>query len=288
MFPADGILIPHHRQYLPVSYNAIQHPTMSITLRRIQKYKKAKKTLEDLYDNPNHVLIIHYSCESFYDIKEGRTPRITSIAVRYLRSAQTKSFSIHKVAEIKNLTLAEIENHYDTLEKQMLTEYFDFLKEHKDFKWVHWNMRDINYGFEALENRFIVLGGQPFQLNDDNKIDIARVLIEKYGVQYIGHPRLTKLLEKNDISAKNLLNGDEEAKAFDNKEYVKLHQSTLRKVDVIDSILKRSVESDLKTNATIRQIYGLTPQGIYELIKDHWLWSLIISIIMLFLGWLLS
>ncbi|WP_153800565.1 hypothetical protein [Foetidibacter luteolus] len=261
---------------------------MSITLRRIQKYKKAKSILEELHDNPQHVLIIHYSCESFYDIKEGRTPRITSIAIRYLRSAQTKSFSIHKVAEIQNLTLAEIEAHYNTLEKQMLTEYFDFLKEHKDYKWVHWNMRDINYGFEALENRFIVLGGQPFQLNDDNKIDMARVLIDKYGNQYIGHPRLTQLIEKNDISAKNLLSGDAEAKAFDNKEYVKLHQSTLRKVDVMDSILKRTAEGDLKTNATMRQIYGLTPQGIYELIKDHWLWSLIISIIMLFLGWLLS
>ncbi len=261
---------------------------MSVTLRRIQKYKKAKKTLEELYDNPNHVLILHYSCESFYDIKEGRTPRITSIAVRYLRSAQTKSFSIHKVAEIKNLTIAEIENHYDELEKQMLTEYFEFLKVHKDYLWVHWNMRDINYGFEALENRFLVLGGHPFHLNDDNKIDIARVLIEKYGVQYIGHPRLTKILEKNKISDKNLLNGDEEAKAFDNKEYVKLHQSTLRKVDVIDNVLKRSVEGELKTNATMRQIYGLTPQGIYEIIKDHWFWSLIISMIMLFLGWLIS
>jgi hypothetical protein len=261
---------------------------MSITLRRIQKHKKATKTLEKLYDNPSHVLIIHYSCESFYDIKEGRTPRITSIAIRYLRSAQTKSFSIHKVAEIKSISLTQIESHYDELEKQMLSEYFDFLKEYKDYQWVHWNMRDINYGFEALENRLIVLGGQPFQLSDDNKIDIARVLIEKFGVQYIGHPRLVKLIEKNSISNKNLLTGDEEAKSFDNKEYVKLHQSTLRKVDVIDSILKTTVEGNLKTNATLRQIYGLTPQGIFELIKDHWLWSLIISTIMLFLGWLLS
>lgn len=261
---------------------------MSSTLRRIKKYKKAKSTLESIYDNPDHVLIVHYSCESFYEIKEGRTPRITSIAIRYLRSSQTKSFSIHKVAEIKNLSLQEVEKHYDELERQMLTEYFEFVKEHKDYKWLHWNMRDINYGFEALENRFIVLHEQPYQLNDDNKIDLARVIIEMFGVQYIGHPRLIKLIEKNNISAKNMLTGDAEAKAFDSKEYVKLHQSTLRKVDVIENILKRTVEGDLKTNATLRQIYGLTPQGVYELIKDHWLWSLIISIIMLFLGWLLG
>jgi hypothetical protein len=170
----------------------------------------------------------------------------------------------------------------------MLSEYFEFLKEHKDYTWVHWNMRDINYGFEAIENRFRILDGEPFVLPNDKKIDIARVLIDKYGVQYIGHPRIVKLIEKNSISSKQFLNGDDEAKAFDNKEYVKLHQSTLKKVDIIETILKRSAEGELKTNSTLRQIYGLTPQGIFDLIKDHWLWSLIVSIIMLFLGWLMS
>lgn len=261
---------------------------MSILVRRIQKHKKAKKILEDLYDAPNHVLIIHYSCESFYDIKEGKTPRITSIAVRYLRNAQTKSFSIHKVAEINRINFSEIESHYDYLEKQMLSEYFDFMHEHKDYTWVHWNMRDINYGFEAIENRFIVLGEKPYHLNNNNKIDLSRILIDKYGAQYIEHPRLIMLLKKNNITDKNLLNGEEEARAFDNKEYVKLHQSTLRKVDILESIFKRTVEGDLKTNSNIRSIYGLTPQGVYELIKDHWLWSLLISLLMLFMGWLIS
>src|SRR6476620_9408727 len=98
---------------------------MSITIRRIQRHKTAKRVIEELVDKPEYVLIIHYSCESFYDIKEGRTPRITSIAVRYLKSAKTKSFSIHKIAEIEKVEFDEIENHYDELEKQMLSEYFD-------------------------------------------------------------------------------------------------------------------------------------------------------------------
>lgn len=261
---------------------------MSITLRRIQRHKRAKGIIEELVDKPDHVLIIHYSCESFFEIKDGRTPRITSIAVRYLKSAQTKSFSIHKVAELQKIPFSEIEKHYDELERQMLNEYFEFVREHKNFKWVHWNMRDINYGFEAIENRFRILGGEPFHLIDENRIDIARVLIDKYGPQYAGHPRLIKIIEKNYISSKQFLSGDDEARAFDNKEYVKLHQSTLRKVDVIETILKRSAEGQLKTNATLPQIYGLTPQGIFELVKDNWLWSLIISIIMLIIGWLVS
>jgi hypothetical protein len=162
------------------------------------------------------------------------------------------------------------------------------LREHKDYKWVHWNIRDINYGFEPIENRFKILGGEPFHLQDEARIDVARVLIDKYGAQYVAHPRLGKLIEKNDISSKQFLSGDDEATAFDNNEYVRLHQSTLRKVNVIETILKRAAEGQLKTTATTRQIYGLTPQGIFELIKDHWLWSFIVSIIILIIGWLIS
>jgi len=50
----------------------------------------------------------------------------------------------------------------------------------------------------------------------------------------------------NKISSKHWLNGDEEAKAFDDKEYVKLHQSTLAKVDIMENILKMTAEEDLK------------------------------------------
>jgi hydroxymethylpyrimidine pyrophosphatase-like HAD family hydrolase len=261
---------------------------MSKTIRKIKRYKDARKRIEELVDNPEWKLLIHYSCESFYDIKEGRTPRITSIAVRFLQNAQTKSFSIHKIAEIKKIDFNKIEDHYDELEKQMLKDFFDFVKDHKDYIWIHWNMRDINYGFEAIENRFLVLGGVPIHIEDNRKIDLARLLIDKYGVGYIGHPRLQKLLEKNNIKALNLLSGKEEAEAFENKQYVKLHQSTLRKVDVMENILKRAADEDLKTNSSWRDIYGITPQGIFELIKDNWLLSLIVSILSILIGFGLS
>ena len=45
------------------------------------KRKKAEKIIKIIDKNPEMYLIIHYSCESFYDITDGRTPRITSIAV---------------------------------------------------------------------------------------------------------------------------------------------------------------------------------------------------------------
>lgn len=250
---------------------------MSSTIRRINRLKKGRLVISGLYDNPSHVLLIHYSCESFYDIKEGRTPRVTSIAVRYLKSAQTKSFSIHKVAERIKVPIDKIHEHYDELEKEMLKEFFDFANSHKDYEWVHWNMRDINYGFEAIENRFRVLGHEPFSIQDDRKVDLARILIDRYGIDYAGHPRLHKLMLMNNISDKDFLSGDDEAKAFENRDFVKLHQSTLRKVDVIHGIINRAAEDTLKTKSSIIQIYGLSPQGIFELTKDHWLFALLLA-----------
>ncbi|WP_343640723.1 hypothetical protein [Chryseobacterium sp.] len=250
-----------------------------MALRRYATHKKAKKIINDIYDNNNHCLIIHYSCESFYEIVDGKTPRITSIAVRFLHTAQTKSFSIHKVAELKRVPFNEISERYDELEKEMLKEFFEFVKLHKDYKWIHWNMRDINFGFEAINYRASILGARPIEINDENKFDLARILIDKYGKNYASHPRLPSILEVNGISSLHWLNGENEATCFNNKDFVKLHQSTLAKVDVFENILKLSAEENLRTKSTWKDIYGFSIQGIYEMIKENWLFSVILFII---------
>ncbi len=103
---------------------------------RLKKRKRAMETIIDLAENSSHSLIIHYSCESFYDIKDGRTPRVTSIAVKYMKTGQTKSFSIHKTAERKKVNFEKIEEHYDELEKDMLADFFSFVDEHKHYRWI--------------------------------------------------------------------------------------------------------------------------------------------------------
>lgn len=60
---------------------------------------KSTFLFKEIDKNPENHLIIHYSCESFYGIIDGHTPRITSIAVYAYATAQTDSFSIHKTAE---------------------------------------------------------------------------------------------------------------------------------------------------------------------------------------------
>lgn len=72
------------------------------------RHNDARKLFREIDTNPQNYLIIHYSCESFYDIKDGHTPRITSIAVYDYSTAQTDSFSIHKMAEKSHVNIDDI------------------------------------------------------------------------------------------------------------------------------------------------------------------------------------
>ena len=242
---------------------------MGRELQRLKRRKATTKHMEELLDHASTTLVVHYSCESFYDRTDGKTPRVTSIAVRNLASGQTDSFSIHHIAEQQELPFGEIHEHYDTLERQMLNQYFAFVTSHQHFSWVHWNMRDVNYGFAAIEHRYRSLGGNPVLIPEDRKFDLARALVDLFGVGYIGHPRLENLIDKNKITKRDFLSGKEEAAAFDNKEYVKLHQSTLRKVDILANLFERTSNDSLLTNATWVEKYGFSPRVLGELIKDH-------------------
>ncbi|HLR17268.1 MAG TPA: hypothetical protein VK099_05285 [Alcanivoracaceae bacterium] len=254
---------------------------MSSELKRIQKRKETQIELAALYEKSEHVLLIHYSCESFYDIKDGRTPRVTSIALRNLKTAQTESFSIHKIAERRHVPIAEIPKKYDELEKEMLSDFFEYLKYRQTSHFIHWNMRDGNYGFSAIEHRFQVLGGEPHIVPDDKKFDLARALVALFGRQYVSHGesgRFHELIKLNHMTDKSALTGKEEAGAFESGDYIKLHQSTLRKVDCMSNIVERTVDGSLETNATWRDKYGAHPKAIIEYVKQHWLWSVIVMI----------
>ena len=66
------------------------------------------------------------------------------------------------------------------------------------------------------------------------------------------------------------MKGAEEAEAFEKKEYVKLHQSTLAKVEMFSNVLKRTINGSLKTRAKWYEIHGLSIQGILSFIDSKW------------------
>lgn len=217
-------------------------------LRYYSRQKETKNTLKNIFENKNNVFIIHYSCESFYDIENGRTPRITSIAVKHLNSEIDVSFSIHKIAEIEGQD--NIPDNYNDLEKKMLDEFYSFVEKHENYSWIHWNMKNINYGFEAIAHRYRVLKGNPIIIPNEKVINLAKLLCDIYGCNYIENPKLYNLVKENNLKHKDLLDGAEEGEAFQNKDYVTLHRSTLKKVDAIYNLLDLAYLGKLKTKAT--------------------------------------
>jgi hypothetical protein len=246
---------------------------------RLRERKEGFDMLQELFKDKVKCYIIHYSCESFVT-NHGRTPRVTSIRIRNLKTAQTKSFSIHLQAQLSEIDFDNLnDTEYDSLEKEMLNEFSALVKLYSAHKWIHWNMRDSNYGFEAINNRIRILGGQTFEIADDFKYDFPIILGNIYTYGYEKNQpkgRLLNLSERNNITTQNALTGKDEAIAFDNKEYLKLHMSTLKKVDIIASIIHRVENDELKVSAKRKYIYGLTLPGCIALIKET-PWLLILA-----------
>jgi hypothetical protein len=254
---------------------------------RLRERQQGLELFSELIKDKGKCFIVHYSCESFITT-HGRTPRVTSICIKSLSTAQTVSFSIHLQAQFAQLDFNNLsDNDYDIIEKSMLSEFSSFVKRHSGYRWIHWNMRDSNYGFEAINNRLRILGGDEFDIDDDRKYDFPRILglIYTYGYE-ANRPdgRLLNLAKRNDISTINALTGADEAKAFDNRQYLQLHMSTLKKVDVIESVFQRTEVKGLKVNVGWKQIYGTSLPGIITVINETpWLLA-IVSVFSLIAG----
>lgn len=257
---------------------------------RLDDREKGLEIIAKLKKENDKTLIIHYSCESFFNL-EGRTPRVTSICIKNRGNNSTKTFSIHLQAQFHKKELCcitDVENNF--LEKQMLKEFFDFLKKHQTYNWVHWNMRNSSYGFEAIANRFRILGGVVKEIEDQFKFDLPKILSLIYTHDFENHgpiPKKGQLLNlalRNKVSLRDALEGKEEGETFDNKDYLKLHMSTCRKVDVINEILTLEEKSNLKVKTNLVGIYGLTPEGIFEIVKNNWFLFAIYSLVVFTVG----
>lgn len=231
--------------------------------------------IEKCFANAHQCYVVHYSCESFYDAVGGKSTRITSIAVRNLGSGQTDHWALNRSAELLGLDVSD-EKNLDILEHHLLDNYFTFLKRYAQCTFLHWNMRDNNYGFQALQHRFSVLGGEPFILTDDRKLDLARAAVSIYGRSYIGHTaksgragRMLALVEKNGIADKDVLAGAEEAEAYVKGKYRELEMSTLRKVDILCNIAERIHDRTLKTNNKWFWPRSWHPYWLTMRLKEH-------------------
>lgn len=266
---------------------------MSYGTNRIEKRRQARAKLDEMMRNPNFVNVIHYSSQTIHEDLVGSPRRITSIAVLNLGSGQIRSFSIHLLAERRRedgsiRSLDDIQAQYDQLERQMLTEYYEFVKTHVGYTWLHWNMRDTGFGFPALDHRFqsLVKQAEPVQIPDAQKVNLPDILRAVYGRGFAADPQMQDLMTLNGMTYPDFLTGRQEAEAFSERRYVAMHASTMRKVQMFRNFTYLAWEGRLRTRGGRWQRALETPVGVIENVTDHWMFKLLgaISIIITLLG----
>ena len=251
---------------------------MSSASEILRRRSRAEYLLESLLEQPGTVSVIHYACESFNDPNSENSPRITVIAIRKMDSGQTDTFSLDHEAELASISASKIRENLDDLERKMLCKFYDHVRMSRSRKWLHWNMRDATYGFNAIANRYRVLGNEPAEIPDALMFDLSHILVDIYGENYVGHSRMKTLLELNGRKNRDFLTGAEEAKAFAQGEYSRISKSTQRKTHEFEIIANKAREKSLKTENSLYKQYGLwlRIQLVIEDVHSHWLFKLFV------------
>lgn len=203
----------------------------------------------ELSENSNNIYFIHYSCENLNDANEGYSPRITSIAVLHMESNQMSSFSMHLIAEEMHIPRDQISGKYNDIEKIMLERFFGFAESKGSLAiWVHWNMSNINFGFETLEHRYRVLSGiEPYHIGEERRFNLSGLISRKYGSNYAKDPKMINLMELNGGKHRDFLTGAEEVTSFKANEFVKMHNSTMCKVNFFKAVFQKLITNKLRT-----------------------------------------
>lgn len=200
---------------------------------------------------PENFYLIHYSCQSLYDDNDSLSPRITSIAISHFATEQIVSFSTHAIAEELGVPRSDVRQRFDQVELELLTRFYAFVRERRDRYWVHWNMRNLTYGFEHLEHRYRALGKfDASVIPVERRINLNDILSDRYGSDYAPHPKLTGLMELNGGLHRHFLSGEQEVQAFKNDEFIRMHNSTLCKVGFFHQVIKKMRTGKLKTQAS--------------------------------------
>lgn len=251
---------------------------MSSASEILRRRSRAEFLLESLLEEPGTVNVIHYACESFNDPESENSPRITVIAIRNMGSRQTVTFSLDNEAELANVSVSEIKDNLDALERKMLCKFYGHVSTSRNCKWLHWNMRDTTYGFNALANRYRVLGKEPTEIPEPLLFDLSHILVDIYGENYVGHSRMKTLLDLNGRMNSDFLTGAEEANSFAKGQYSQISRSTQRKTHEFEVIARKVQEKSLKTENSLYSQYGLwlRIQLFIEDVHAHWLFKLLV------------
>lgn len=213
----------------------------------VRDRKIAVANLKKLIEDPSKVLFVHYSESRTYDDDDygNISPIITSIVIKSLDGQIDKQFAIHLEADKADIPKDQIQDSYRELELRILKLYNDFVRRHLDYFWIHWDMKNIHFGFEAIKHRYEKI----FESLDDyceipnnNKKNLKTIIEGMYGDDFVSGPdTLSQLMlcNSNNIENSTYLSKDIESSQFEYKNFIAVIKSVDLKVEFIKKATKK-------------------------------------------------
>ena len=149
-------------------------------------------------------------------------------------------------------------------------------------------MKNNNFGFEAIEERYNELGGCALHFEEEKLFNISVLFKEKYGKKFAKDAtwngklmgKMYDMFNMNRIEDFNILNGDQEVKEYILMNITSIEQSILGKVKAFKTLVEMASDNDLKVRGSIlKDVYGLSIYGIAQFVQDNALLAMIFSIL---------
>lgn len=191
--------------------------------------KQAKQRIQALAGQLRQLVFIHYDCGRIEKVTPGTVP-VLCIVVQPGDGSGQRTFGGAGGDE-----------------RKLLDDFAAFATQHRGPTWIHWSMRDSRYGFDAITQRHEHLGGKPLEIPAENRFDLAQALLDIYGDGYVGHPRLLRLLEANDMATDDLLTLDKVGGAWVKGDYGRVLANTLRRVRGMRELFVLESKGELRT-----------------------------------------
>ena len=255
----------------------------------INEHKESNKIISDYVKKKSNYIFIHYARQNCFSEAYEKGPRVIAIVAMNAESEQFSVFSLKKSADKQGKVFFELsDSEKDIIEYNMLQDFFEYVKDNKDKVWLHWNMKNNNFGFSAIEDRFRMLKGNPSHFEEGKLINISVLLKKKYGMNYAKDNMWNgKLMGKmydifilNRITDSNILDGEREIIEYILKNVTSIEQSVLGKLKAFKVIMEKAADNVLKCRGNIlKDVYGFNMTGIANYIQDNALLALLFSII---------
>jgi DpnII restriction endonuclease len=182
------------------------------------------------------IFAVHYACESWFEAKD-RPTGVSCISLADVVGGGEMTFSVTDRKEEAELYI--------------LKSFYDFLRRHADARLIHWNMNSSDFGFQALENRFIYLGGlSPVQHPAERRYDLDDLIAGRYGKGYADHPRFINITKINEYRTRYFLSGADEAKRYADGEHGDIKRSVTEKAKILAFLTKHVLDGTLQTKGS--------------------------------------